>query len=267
MNLVINSKFIQIIWWIIAPLLVAKIFISFGLLFLDTTILESLHVTKEKITPIYKFPKILSHDFVNKQKITTKVEAKSERLEGIVLSACYIEKNKNFIVIQDNSKTFFIDLSGKYKNAKLVEITINSATFLRNGKYFKLLLEKNKMSKDKINSNKKTSGEINNGYATVQRDEFKKYTRNIRQALRDIRVQEIRKNRKFAGLRLSFIRRGSFFDKMGLKKDDIIKSVDGKNLNSIMDLLPYYNQLDNTTTLQIGFERNKQMKEITYEIN
>jgi len=104
-------------------------------------------------------------------------------------------------------------------------------------------------------------------YITVKRAGFKKYTQNVSQALRDIRIQEVKKNRHFAGVRLSYIRKGSFFDKMKLKVGDVIKSIEGNQLNTIMDLLPYYNRLDDITTLRVGFERGGKPKEIIYEIN
>ncbi len=266
MNLLTNSKFISFAWWIVAPALVAKLLISFGLLFLDDAKIEPLHVEAKNSSYMYSFPKFFTTTL--KQKTKPKKVHKTVHLGNLKLKACYIEKGREFVIIGENNKTIFVDLKGTYKGAHLVSITSNSATFFKDGEYIELELAKKNISSRNIKKVRSTDVvPSDDKFVTVKRNSFKKYTQNPQQALRDIRFAEIRENQKFAGLRLSFIRKGSLFDKMKLKKGDIIKSIDGNELHSIMDLLPYYNLLDNSTTLLIGFERAGEMKEIMYEIN
>jgi len=261
MNLLTNSKFIQTIWWIVAPLLVAQFFISFGMLFVAEKKMETLHVENKKSRYLYSFPKFFTTVLNHK----TKEVIKSQKLENLKLKACYIEEGKEFVIINEGTKTIFVDLNKKYKGAKLIRVNTNFATFLKNGEQIKLALSKKiEPQKRDIQS---TVIQTDNKYKSVQRSSFKKYIQNPQKALRDVRFQQIRENRKFAGLKLSFIRRGSLFDKMGFKKGDVIKSIDSKKLDSIMDLLPYYKSLENMTTLQISFVRDRQIKEIIYEIN
>jgi general secretion pathway protein C len=260
MNLLTNSRFIQTIWWIVVPLLVAQFFISFFMLFIVEKKQETLYTVDKKSAYIYNFPKFFT-PFL-KQNGQLKVVKKIGNLK---LKACYVEKGKEFVVISEGAKTIFVDLNDEYKGAKLISISNTSAVFLKNGERIELTLVK-KISFKTITDNTKTV-QNDDKYISVKRDSFKKYVQNPKQALRDVRFQEIKKDKKFAGLKLSFIRKGSLFDKMKLQKGDIIKFIDGNRLQSMMDLLPYYNLLDNTTTILIGFERGVEMKEIMYEIN
>lgn len=263
MNLLTNSKFISIVWWLIAPVLVAKLFISFGLLFLDTKDVETLHVDSKKSVYMYSFPKFFTTTL--KQKPQAKKVKRTQTLGNLKLKACYMEKGREFVIVSEGSKTIFIDLQSSHKGAKLIALTSSSATFLKDGEHIELTLVQ-KVTVDKPVA-KVSSISPDDSYISVKRDSFKKYIASPQKALRDIRFQEVKEDKKFAGLRLSFIRKGSLFDKMGLKKGDKIRAIDGKNLTSMMDLLPYYNSLENITTLQISFKRDKEIKEIMYEIN
>lgn len=264
MSLIINSKLIRILWWLLAPFLIATLIITSLLMVLETKKSKTFEFQDEKMSYMYSFPKFFTAS-TKPQKARDNIK-KVEKLGNLILKACYIEKGREFVMFEEGKKSIFINLEEEYKGAKLVEITKNSAKFLKNGRYISLVLEKvTKIKKDDLVIEQEEVQD--DAYVSVERAEITKYKTDVKQALRDVRFQEVKEDDIFAGLKLSFIRRGSLFEKMGLKKDDIIESVDGQKLNSIMDLLPYYTTLDNLTTLQIGFKRDEQEKEIIYEIN
>lgn len=266
MNLLTSSKFVSFLWWTVMPPLIALLFSSIIVILLDNKKIQDLHVRHKKSQYLKRFPKFKNSSALEAKKVLPQIKQK-EKLGKILLQACYAEKNKKFIVFKDGTETVFLDLNQSYKNAKVIEIGLNYAIFLKDGKRIKLLLENTKIASINKKSIQLSPQRADGGYIGVKRVEFKRYTQNINQALRDVRVQELRKSKQFAGLRLSYIRKGSFFDRMRLRVGDVIKSVDGNELKSIMDLLPYYNRLDSTTTLRIGFERGGEMKEVIYEIN
>lgn len=264
MNLLFSSKLISFLWWVFAPVLVAKMVLSFGLLFLDSSKRLSVEMGQKKSSYIYTLPKFFSTTLEQKDK-PKKVDRR-ESLGALVLKACYIEKGREFVVVREGSKTVFIDLNDSYKGAKLVEIQSESAVFLKDGEHIKLEIRKEATAqapKRKLVAAQRQDDR----FVAVKRDSIEKYKQNPQNALRDIRIAEIREGKEFAGLKVSFVRRGSLFEKMGLKKGDIIKSVDGNRLKSIMDLLPYYSNLNNTAGLLVGFKRDGEIKEIMYEID
>ncbi len=265
MSLIINSKFISFMWWLLAPFSLALLINSFIVYMLDDNPYDNFRVDVKGTEYLKEFPKFLEPNISYAKNTVSVIHKKTDILGKIYLQACYSEKTKKFIVFKESGKTNFLDLNQTYKNAKLIDVGINNATFLKDGKKIKLVMETSKVSKENrsISSVNSQPG----GYINVVRNDFKRYTTNIRQALRDIRIQELKNSTGFEGIKINFIRRGSLFDRMRLKEGDVVKSIEGKRLGSIMDLLPYYNRLDNISTLQVGFERDGEMKEIVYEIN
>jgi len=265
MSLIINSKLIHFLWWLLAPFLVAFLCITILLMVLENKKLNTFKIQDEKMSYMYNFPKFFTTQNSNQKKNVNVTS--NEKLRNLILKACYIEKNRKFIIIEERHKSIFLNLNDEYKGAKLLEVTKDSARFFKDGKYVSLSMEKSlKATKSSSMLGNKESVEENT-YISVNREEIKKYKANLKAVLRDIRFQEVQEDGKFSGLRLNFIRKSSLFERMGFKKGDLIKSVDNKKLNSMMDLLPYYTSIENITTLQISFERDRQIKEITYEIN
>ena len=216
MNLLTNLKSLKILWWIIIPILVAQLLISFGVLFLKSQKIDTLHVKSKKNTHLYSFPKFFTTTL--KQKVQTKTE-KHERLGNLKLKACYVEKGREFVIVSEDSKTVFVDLDSKYKGAKLVFISRDFATFEKNGKKIKLTLV-SKISKQRVVRSVEKVMLEDDKYIDLKRENLKQYVKSPEQALRDVRFREVRDNKEFLGLRLSFVRRGSLFDRMKLKKNE-----------------------------------------------
>ncbi len=266
MSLVIRSKLISFLWWIFAPILTALLLNSLVILIFDKSYSNDINTNDTGFNYTRNIPLFL-HSKSQKRPKSIAV-APSYRLGDIQLKACYVGSIRQFIVFQEGGKTHFLDLNKSYKNAKLKEIGMDYALFEKNKKEIRLELQKTKTGQTlgkKRNITKKIAP--NSRFVDVKRDSFREYKKSIRRALRDIRIEPLRKGREFLGVKIGFIRKNSLFDTMGFKKGDIIKSIDGHTLTSIMDLLPYYNRLDETTTIIVGFERDNEMKEITYEID
>jgi general secretion pathway protein C len=262
MNSHSDSKFFFLLWWGVLPFLSAMLIDSAIVFFVDNKYDFTIKPNSSKIFFIKNVPVFVNTDVSGRKKENINLKP-VQKWDDIELKACYIDNHKRFVVIRDKAKTLFLYPKDIYKRAKLTKVGADYAIFVKNGKKIKLTLSKE--NKKLYSKGKK----LPQGSNTVQikRDTLVKYENNLLEVLRDIGFKIVNKNGDFGGIKMEFIKKGSLFDKMGLKKYDVIKSIDGKNLNSIMDLLPYYNQIDNITTLQIGFERNNEMKEITYEIN
>jgi type II secretion system protein C len=68
------------------------------------------------------------------------------------------------------------------------------------------------------------------------------------------------------GYRLSGIRKGSFFDKLGVKNGDIIHSVNGKELNSVSAAMEAYQSLSAEKTFNFDMTRRNQRQSMDYEV-
>jgi len=274
MNLIINSKFIQLLLWLFAPIIIARFIISSSLFFIDTKEIKIEKEQIEKESYIYKFPNFF--DVNDNEEIKVEQSENIKKLDNLVMIATYLEKDREFVMLKEGKRNFFISLNDSYKGIKLVKVDINKATFLKNSEYLYLTISKDK----KIKNSRVISGIKNikdkhldikeDKYISIKRDEITKYTTNMKYALKDVRFEIKTKDdeeKTFNGIQFSFIRKNSLFDKMGLKKDDIIKSIDNKELKNIMDLMPYYKSLENISSMQIKFQRGEKIKEIIYEID
>lgn len=261
MNLLTNSKSIHLFWWIFAPLLVAKLLLSVGDFFWDIEVFEPLHVKKVNTLHVYDFPKLYE-----KENLQKKVRKRSfVRFENIHLKACYIESNKKFIIIEENRKTYFINIKEEYKGAKLIEVKSNSAIFEHNGEQIALNLQKIKSLQ--TNYKKIQKKRRNEKYISIRKEDLKKYIKDTKEILKDIKIEEVIQNKSFKGLKIVFLRKGSLFDTMQLKEGDILKTIDNKKISSTISLMPHYSNLNNSSALKIGIQRDGKMKEMVYEID
>lgn len=263
MNLIINSKVISVLWWILAPLLVAKLIISFLMFFLGE---NSFDIQSPKAqTPIYTYSFLKFFDDLGMDEKSQVKKQEVQNLDDLVLKACYIEKDHEFIIVLKEKKSFFISLNESYNSAKLIKIDINSATFKRAGKEIELVLKetKNKSYNTKLLDLPDEASD--DGYMLLKRIEFDKYLKNTKQITRDIKVQPLKNKNEFLGIKINFVRKGSLFDKMHLKKNDIITHLDNKKITNLYELLPYYKNIKNITTLHVGYERDGKIEEIIYE--
>ncbi len=68
------------------------------------------------------------------------------------------------------------------------------------------------------------------------------------------------------GLKVEGVRTGSIAEKGGLKKDDIIISINGKNVKNIYDYMNRLNELDNEKSAKIKIKRNNEIKELNVKL-
>jgi general secretion pathway protein C len=96
---------------------------------------------------------------------------------------------------------------------------------------------------------------------SIRRKDIEKAFQNINTVMRQARIRP-RSN----GMYISSIRRGSIFQRLGLKNGDIIQGVDGKQINSVDDAMNFYNSLKSGTRVALGLKRRGRPLTITYRI-
>ena len=89
---------------------------------------------------------------------------------------------------------------------------------------------------------------------------------NINRLMNQAKVRPYFKDGKPNGLLLTHIRRNSLFTDLGLKSGDIVKGVNGKRIRSVEDAMDFYNNLKNSSSVQLEIERRGETKAISYEI-
>ena len=102
----------------------------------------------------------------------------------------------------------------------------------------------------------------------VSNQNIKKYIKDFDSIWKSIAIKEtLDENKKINGFKIISIAKNSAFDKLGLKKGDIIKKVNNTVLKSYADAFKIYNKIGKINNLQITILRKNEEMEINYEID
>ena len=99
---------------------------------------------------------------------------------------------------------------------------------------------------------------------TVARSDIQASLKNINKLLTQARIRPHLKDGKADGFVLSYIKANSFFTKLGLKRGDIIKSINGKQINTPEDAFSFYQALESGEPLSMELNRGGKPKTINY---
>ncbi len=121
-------------------------------------------------------------------------------------------------------------------------------------------------------SPQKTSGEVIADTETdfrISGDTIKKYTANLTNLLQQARaVPNIipGSGGQVDGYRIVDIKKDSIFTKLGIKRMDVIKNVNGESINSPAKAMQMYNALKNSNEISIEVERGGSVETFNYTI-
>jgi len=175
---------------------------------------------------------------------------KIETLQGIKLKALF-ENGKNSFIIIDDKKEIFLDLNQKYKGYKLIKVTNNSAIFQKNNKTYEIKLTKTKPT-DFYNTPIQQK---------ISKITIHNYIQNPKLIWNNIAI-----NKTSRGYKISYIKKGSIFHKLGLQTGDYIIKINNQSLKTDADAWKIYKNINNFDELNLEIKRNNKIKDITYEI-
>ena len=93
------------------------------------------------------------------------------------------------------------------------------------------------------------------------------YAKNMDDIYKNIGIVEVKKGNILEGFRISFIRKGSPFAKLGVKRGDIIKAINGQKIDSYNAAFGVYKNISNIDNLTLVIQRGKEEMELEYEVN
>ena len=77
----------------------------------------------------------------------------------------------------------------------------------------------------------------------------------------------MKKGKNLQGFKVTFVRRNSPFAKLGIKRNDVIKSINGQAITSYAAALEVYKNIQDAANLSVVIVRGKEEMELEYEIN
>ncbi len=186
--------------------------------------------------------------------------------------------DQDYAVIEDTQKR----KQGLYKkgdaiqNAEIKRVLRKKVVLNVNGKDEILLMEEDKSKQTK--KRKKPFSRIDtesplgderfdtSETLSIDREKINSSLKNINQLMSQVKIRPHFKDGKPDGLLLSHVKHNSIFKEMGLQNGDIVKGVNGKEIQSVDDALKFYDNLKSSASVELQIERKGQQSTINYQI-
>ena len=204
-------------------------------------------------------------------------------IKDITLLAIYNSKDTTVITVEYKRKTKVLARGDEINGFILEGAGNNFATFSKDTKTYRVNLVKSKRStgtsssikpsSKTVSSSSKDSSKIEGDvtdagdHKIIDKSLFDHYAKNMDDIYKNIGIAEVKQGGKIKGFRITFVRRGSPFAKLGVKRGDVIKSINGQEINSYNAAFETYKNIQNVENLTMVIKRGKEEMELEYEIN
>ena len=265
------------LWTLLIVLLVIKVlWFLFAVVWLPSSGLDQLEERGGKA--LYYRAK-LSPNEAPAPTIRKKVVPITGSIGDITLLAIYNASDVTVVTIEYKRKTKVLARGDEINGFALEGAGNNYATFSKNGKMYKVTLRIISKGNGSIQASKpasapssrkrKVEGEVVDAgdHKIVDRSLLEHYTQNMDDIYKNIGIKEIKKGKELEGFSISFIRKGSPFAKLGLKRGDVIQSINGQKIDSHKAAFEMYKNMKDIDNLSLVIKRGKEEMELEYEIN
>jgi len=218
-----------------------------------------------------------------KKEYSKKVNHPKKRrdtIRDLKLIAVYHDSKNNIAVVQYRGKSVVMVEGDTISGFTLKQVDIDSAIFVRGDKEYQLKLPQKDIrgyeeshthisNRDSIDRKKYKIDKKryeNSNKVQVERENIDNYMQNMDKIWKDISISDIRKNGKIDGFRVRYIRRGSMFEKLGLKRGDKIIAVNGEEIRDYSVPMKIFKNLNDIDSLSLTVERRGKRVELNYEI-
>lgn len=207
-----------------------------------------------------------------KEKVQKKTQVKQEelkRIDSFILLAIYSFEDLNgWIVISSKTnqrKSSIIDKGENFQGYKLIEVHPKKAVFEKNNNFYEVFIQESLNLKKQLKAIEQ--GPTQKDSFKVSKKYIKQYITNFDSIWKSIAIKEVLDSKKqIQGFKVLSIKKGSAFDKLGLRAGDVIKKVNNIELKSYESAFKFYNNINKYDSLQITVNRRGNTMEIDYEI-
>jgi len=221
-----------------------------------------------------------SHKISVPKKVEERVSANS--MKDIKLLAIYNAADMTVVTVMFKHKTKVLGRGEEINGFILEGAGSNYAIFSKNGKSYRTNLIKGEKgsgsgsiqtvtpaSSLRVGSMNRARGEITDAgdHKIVDRSLLKHYAGNMDDIYKNIGITEVKDGNTLKGFKLTYVKRGSPFAKLGIRRGDIIKSINGQEINSYNAAFKVYKNIANAESLTLVIIRGTEEMELEYEIN
>ena len=212
-------------------------------------------------------------------KVFRKKEPVSD-IRNIRLLAIYHSPRQVVITVSKKGKTSVLVRGDQIDGYVLDDATATEAIFVKNGKKYRIRLYEPKGAGKARQSVRfvpsggpKASGTSSGGIkeeggrVVVEKNLLHHYTKHMDDIWKNIGIKEIKDGNQIKGFKVNFVKRGSDFAKLGLKRGDVIKAINGQELDSYNAAFDIYRNIDSMEDLTLTIKRGNEEMELEYEIH
>ncbi len=268
---------IQRLWVFLLLLFVVKlVWFSVEVLWLPATGLN--HAEEGKSKALYYRVKLNPNEVELPSKKISGESAGS--IKNISLLAIYNDSSVTVITVEHKGETKVMSRGEKINEFVLEGAGYDYALFSKNSKMYKihLISSRNSDKHSKIDRPLSSGTQASVGVAqgdivdngdirVIDKELIDHYAENIDDIYKNIGIRELKKGGVVRGFRISSIKKGSPFSKLGLKTNDVIKSINGEEMNSYNAAFSMYGDIKNIGNMTLVIIRGNKEMEFEYEIN
>jgi general secretion pathway protein C len=265
-----DKTILFLVKYMLIPAVAIKLIYSISLFYLDKDLLPQSDsgnisfITKTKLA--YKVLDTTKAEPVKQEVVET-----GKKITDFKLKGTYVSGDDSFVIIDDAGSTEFIYMGESYQGYKLIKVYENKAIFDKDGTTYELTMysdtNKSYTTNEPIKkSSKKTSSD--GDYVVpidVDKEDITYYSQNPDKIWNNIRIRDYRTENGLE-FKVGYVRRGTVFDKIGLKAGDVITSIDGQVPQSMADVMKYYNEVNDIDSLILTIKRKDQEMDLEFRI-
>ena len=276
MKKLINKKYLSILIFVIAIITIVKVvWIAISILFLP--IVGEEYQEPSRLKKLYYRVRL-----TNESKVITPVKpvvkkpvSRVSSMSGYKLLGIYSSKDKIVVTVEKGRKTTVLTKGEDINGFVLTSAGRDYAIFKKSGEEFKLSLVNDKKVLNRIKHSPKieppsikTNPSIvdEGGVKHIPRKLLTSYTKDMDKIWRDIAIVQHQSNGKLDGYKINYVKKGSDFEKLGLKRGDILVEINAEPLNSLSTAMNFFKEINNIENLTLTVIRNGRREDLEYEI-
>ncbi len=193
-------------------------------------------------------------------------QANALSIDSIILKAIYLMGEESFIVVAPKKsilKSKTISIGELFEGYSLKKVYTEYVVFERNYKQYRLYISKPKTASRWKSMDKASAFEE---VRRIPSYEVKKAIENPTDIWKNIGLDEHFSQGKQDGFKVSFVRKGTVFESLGLRVGDVIQSINNKELKNNAQAFSAYQELKDAKALKLTIIRGKTTMELEYEI-
>lgn len=198
----------------------------------------------------------------------------SEKDLGLELMGTIIRDNpkQDIAIIEDkkNNKQDMYHEGDRVKDVRIKEILRDNVVIVQSDEQKILTMQYKKLRKADYQkrSRKASSQSIQtpDREKSISKDYVMESLGNMSKLMQDALIKPYMKNGETKGFQLDNIRSGSFYDKLGLKNNDIILQVENKKLKTPQQMMQFTQKLSRKNQVELTIQRNGKERNISYRL-